>query len=125
MELVDLLTAYRNWVNHVAVYQDVDTGSHRELSYLALGLVGEAGETADVIKKIIRKYNHLEGFKADSPEEFAEVRQRIVSELGDVMWYVTKLGDTFDISLDEVMHANIKKLKERREQGTIQDTNRE
>jgi NTP pyrophosphatase (non-canonical NTP hydrolase) len=70
----------------------------------ALGLSGEAGETTDLIKKIVY---HGHTFDAD----------HLVKELGDVLWYAAYLATTLGISLSYVMEMNIAKLKARYPEG--------
>ena len=83
----------------------------RELEYLALGLTSEAGEVAGKVKKMIRD----NGGRLDYPTETA-----LVSELGDVAWYLTRLCDHLEISLDTLLQENYNKLSKRKEAGTIQ-----
>lgn len=78
--------------------------------YPALGLVGEAGEVAEKIKKLIR--DKQGGFNSEDVES-------IKKELGDVLWYVAVLASEFFISLDEIAEANIKKLASRKERGKL------
>lgn len=75
-----------------------------------LGLVGEAGETADKIKKILRD----KGGRATS-----EDREEIIKELGDVLWYVANVANYLDVSLSEVAEKNINKLTSRKSRGKI------
>ncbi len=70
----------------------------------AMGLSGESGEVIDHIKKV---YGHKH--KLD--------REYLIKELGDVLWYVSYLSDLLNVSLDEVAHKNILKLKERYPDG--------
>lgn len=72
-----------------------------------LGLVGEAGETADKIKKAYRDH---EG-KVDAEE--------LKGELGDVLWYIARLGDSYGICLSEIMQYNLDKLQDRAQRGVI------
>lgn len=75
----------------------------REATF-GLGIAGEAGEVVDMVKK------HLgHGHPMD--------REKLVKELGDVMWYVAALAAVFEITLDEVGRANIEKLKKRYPEG--------
>lgn len=76
----------------------------------ALGLAGEAGETCDKIKKVYRDKSGV--FKA-------EEREAIAKELGDVLWYVTRLAACLGFGLDEIADMNVKKLADRAERGTI------
>jgi len=75
--------------------------------YLGLGLAGESGEVCDKLKRIIRGDG--------APDD-------IVGELGDVLWYVSRLADLFGISFDEVAEKNIAKLTSRKKAGTIAGT---
>lgn len=80
------------------------------LEYLALGLTSEAGEVAGKIKKIIRDHD---GVMSD------EMRDAIVSEIGDVLWYCARLADEINIDFNEVARLNIQKLARRSEFGTL------
>lgn len=73
-----------------------------------LGLVGEAGETAEKFKKIIRDRQGV---------ITAEDTQDIVKELGDVLWYISALADYLDVSLEEVASENLKKVLSRKARG--------
>lgn len=79
------------------------------ISYLTLGLNGEAGEVADEVKKAIRNDGHI------SPER----RARILDEIGDVLWYVTRLAVELDTPLADIAQANIDKLEKRRTAGGL------
>lgn len=50
----------------------------QEQAYLMLGLLAEAGETANVFKKVLRD---------DDCKLTAEKAERLADELGDVLWY--------------------------------------
>ena len=76
----------------------------------ALGLTGEAGELADKIKKVYRDDNGVFN---------QEKREAIAKELGDVLWYLTRLGATLGFSLEEIAKGNIKKLADRAKRGKI------
>ena len=78
--------------------------------YPALGLVGEAGEVADKLKKVIRD---SDGVLTDS------VRDAVAAELGDVCWYLAVLAYELDYSLDEIFDMNLVKLRSRKERGVI------
>ena len=75
-----------------------------ELLNGALGLTGEAGEVADLIKKEIF---HGHNFKMED----------LIKELGDVCWYLALLCNAIGVSLEEVMIKNIAKLKARYPEG--------
>lgn len=75
-----------------------------ELLNGALGLSGESGEVADMIKKYIFHGHDLD-------------RDELIKELGDVCWYVALLCEAIDVDLDDVMIRNIEKLKKRYPEG--------
>jgi NTP pyrophosphatase (non-canonical NTP hydrolase) len=75
-----------------------------------LGLTGEAGEVADYLKKV-RGHGH-----PLDPEKMKK-------ELGDVLWYLAVLADSFGFTLNEVAQANVDKLRARYPNGfTIADS---
>ncbi len=81
-----------------------------EFFHLVLGLVGESGEIAEKMKKIVR----------DKDSDLTKVDvDDLKKELGDILWYITVLGDYFDISLDDIATTNIAKLASRQQRNLI------
>jgi NTP pyrophosphatase (non-canonical NTP hydrolase) len=76
-----------------------------EAMYCALGLVGEAGEVSEKIKKW-----HRDG-KIDKPA--------VVLELGDVLYYLTRLANAMGVTLGDVKIANVKKLVDRAQRNVL------
>lgn len=72
--------------------------------YAALGLAGENGELIEIVKKLQRP----------GAELTEEIRRKALLEAGDVLWYLVRLLKDFGYTLDEVMIANVDKLKQRR-----------
>lgn len=68
-----------------------------------VGLASEAGEALDVGKK--------HWFHTEKPIE--HVREKLLSELGDVLYYWLKTLDVFGFSVKEVITYNRKKLASR------------
>lgn len=66
----------------------------------ALGLSGETGEVAEILKK------HLFHGRPLDLEHFAE-------ELGDVLWYIARLAEGAGTSLEVIARANVEKLAKR------------
>ena len=78
--------------------------------YPTLGLVGEAGEVAEKVKKVIRDKNGI----FDEESKIA-----IKKELGDVLWYISNLSTELNLDLDDVASLNLDKLKKRAAKGKI------
>ena len=74
------------------------------LEYPTLGLAGEAGEVANIVKKIQRDFD---GKLTD------EIRTKLKDELGDVLWYISACADELGLTLDQIAEFNIEKLAER------------
>lgn len=72
--------------------------------YPTLGLVGEAGEVAEKVKKVMRD----RGGAVDDA-----TRAEIGKELGDVLWYVAQVATELRLDLDAVATANLTKLRSR------------
>ena len=80
------------------------------LAYCALGLSGEAGEFSNKVKKVLRDH---EGRLTE------EMREDLLDELGDALWYIAEAAGRLDASLDVVASMNLAKLAYRRGQGKI------
>ncbi len=65
-----------------------------------LGLTGEAGECADLYKKYL-----FQGHPFD--------KEKMVKELGDVLWYIAEVCKGLGVSLEEVAKTNLDKLYQR------------
>ncbi len=75
-----------------------------------LGLLGESGEIAEKLKKVLRdKDGKL------SQEDRAE----LVKELGDVLWYVALLAHYLETPFDDIATKNIAKLASRNQRGAL------
>ncbi len=75
-------------------------GPDRDIKSLALGVGGEAGEVMEIIKK---------GTRPDREVDVPHLKE----EIGDVLWYLAVLADTFDLDLEEIALDNIEKLQKR------------
>jgi NTP pyrophosphatase (non-canonical NTP hydrolase) len=92
---------YSYWVEDKIV-----TEGDTRLVENTLGLVGEAGEVAEKIKKYLRDNTKVS-------------QKEIIKELGDVVFYATALSNYFYSNLSEVMQTNMDKLNDRARRGTI------
>lgn len=82
--------------------------SHRtereQMIHAAMGLSGEAGEVSEWHKK---KFFHDRDM----------TRKDLVEELGDVLYYYTRLMVLHGVAIEEITKANIDKLNERKAKG--------
>jgi|SRR5665213_4310760 NTP pyrophosphatase (non-canonical NTP hydrolase) len=92
-----------------ALSTNINPGTHIFFDRM-FGLVGEAGELADKVKKWIRDDN-AEWDKLD--------KHMMMDELGDVLWYVATIAETLGYNLDEVAQHNIDKLASRKNRGKL------
>ncbi len=76
----------------------------QQLANTVLGLSGEAGEVADMVKKHLFHQHPLD-------------RDAMVKELGDCLWYVAGVATALGIPLDEIGARNIDKLRRRYPDG--------
>ena len=81
-----------------------DRTHEQQLANAALGLTGEAGEVAEVIKK------HL--FHATPLDQDA-----LAKELGDCLWYIGAFATVLGLSMDDIAQRNIDKLRNRYPEG--------
>ena len=78
-----------------------------------MGLCGESGEAIDIVKKHLHQGHELD-------------REKLIKELGDIAWYLAEAATALDLSLDDILQANIDKLKKRYPEGfdTARSVNR-
>ena len=74
------------------------------LSNTALGLCGESGEVADMIKKHLHQGHDLD-------------KEHMVKELGDVAWYLALGATIIGYDLEDILQMNIDKLRTRYPEG--------
>lgn len=99
---------YQRLTRETAIYptgEDVH-GVDIGLLYALMGLAGEAGELSNDAKKVIR----------EDDEDYLE---SLPDELGDVLWYLARVADEMDVSLDKIAEENLSKLYDRKERGTL------
>lgn len=102
---------YQEATGETAVYPDAGEGTADALSYVILGLVGEAGEIANKFKKILRDQNG---------ELTNENITAICAEAGDVQWYLARLFEELGEFLGDAAENNIAKLQSRKSRNKLQ-----
>jgi len=68
-----------------------------------VGINAEGGEFLEIIKKMV--------FQGKPWNE--DNREHLIIELGDLLWYVAQATMALDVSFDEVIERNVKKLEKR------------
>jgi len=99
----DTLETYQKFTPTTAVYP-----KESEENYLLTGLTSEVGELMGAYQKY---------YRGDFEED--ELRDRIIKELGDVMWHISQLCNYEGLSISNILEVNQEKLKSRVASGTI------
>jgi len=92
---------YQEFVKTMKVYPE-----KHAIVYPTLGLMGEAGEISEKVKKWMRGDKELD-------------REGLLKEMGDPLWYIASLADDLGYTLQEVIDANVEKLTSRKERGVV------
>lgn len=126
-------TQYAEDIKQVAKYADHDMPGvvEKPIVYTTLGLTGESGEllekatavfllaaqtsahagvAADTLKKVVRNNDGV--FTPDKVDA-------ILKEVGDVLWYTTRLPHHLGSSLEQVARDNVAKLLDRLDRNVI------
>ena len=81
------------------------------LTTAGVGINAEGGEFLEIVKKMV--------FQGKPWND--DNREHLIIELGDVMWYVANACIALDISFDDVIRGNVKKLEKRYPGGSFSD----
>ena len=92
---------YEDFVKSMKVFPE-----KHAIVYPTLGMVGEAGEVSEKVKKWLRGDKDLD-------------KKELIKEIGDVLWYITALSIDLDYSLQDVIDSNVEKLSDRKERGVV------
>lgn len=99
-------STYQIQARYTAIYP----GRGKNFVYPTLGLVGEAGEVAEKVKKLIRDKG---GVMDDT------IRDALKKELGDVLWYIANLAAELQLSLSDIAQMNLQKLLKRQAENKL------
>lgn len=72
-----------------------------DIQYMALGLGGEVGEVQNEIKKLFRDDDNILNYNR---------KMKIMSELGDTMWYLTGLCRRIGCTVEDILKMSIEKV---------------
>ena len=75
----------------------------------AVGISAEGGEFTEIVKKMV-----FQGKPWNDGN-----KHHLVTELGDIMWYVANACMALEISFDDVIATNVKKLEKRYPGGSF------
>ncbi len=81
-----------------------EPGELSTLQNAALGLAGESGEVADMIKKV-----SFQGHSLD--------KAHLAEEVGDILWYCALAATGLGMDLDAIAQGNVDKLMKRYPEG--------
>ncbi len=98
---IDSLNDYQAAANRTAAD---DLAPDTALAVAALGLAGEAGEAAELVKKYLGHGHELD-------------HDALTKELGDTLWYVSRVAHLIGVSLSGIASRNIAKLRARYPDG--------
>lgn len=85
-----------------------DINYNESLTCYALGASGEAGEVSDIIKKYVFHGHPMN-------------KEHLMEEIGDTLWNLSVLAHIADVTLEDIAHYNINKLRERYPDGFDKD----
>jgi len=95
------------------------------VSNASLGLTGEAGEVADLIKKAIYHGRGFDHFPAKEGSDLSGLikRKDVLDELSDILFYVSAMAQEFGFTLEDVALHNKAKLEKRYKKGfTVEES---
>ena len=78
---------------------DTEAGHYKNLFLMTSGLTGEAGEVVDAMKKEVR----------DNVFKTNEIKL----ELGDLLHYLVKVADHYNLTIEDLQQSNVEKLTAR------------
>lgn len=102
--------------------------SCENFSYMMLNLVGEVGEFAGKVAKMVRKgqveIDTMDDKTSDlfpmmSLPQWVYLQEELKKEAGDILWQLSGLCHVMGWDLEDVARQNLQKLASRKERGVI------
>lgn len=106
-ETIHLKRGLRSYAEAIAPYEPRVPALQDALALFGMGLSGEAGEVTDLLKKVLFHEHKLD----------AEMRKKLVREMGDVLWYLQYGANRLGVTLLDVARENLRKLQARYPEG--------
>jgi hypothetical protein len=103
-ECFDKLISFSEYVELAARTDQSSGDTMKDITVAAMGMVGEAAETLEHVKKVVEQGHELDIAK-------------IVYEMGDSLWYHGKMSRLIRVPLDVIAYMNIEKLRKRYPDG--------
>ena len=88
---------------------DGDGANIERLLTAGVGINAEGGEFLEIVKKMIFQGKPLNDAN----------KHHLVTELGDLMWYITQACMALEVSMEDVVATNVKKLEKRYPGGSF------
>lgn len=101
---------YQSKIKKYDFFEATDDLTSAGFSEKILGLVGEAGEAADKVKKVIRDHDG----KLSTHD-----REALLKELGDTLWYLASIARYLGEPLSKVAAGNVEKLESRYQRNKL------
>ena len=102
--------------------------SCENFSYMMLNLMGEVGEFASKVAKMVRKgqveIDTMDDKTSDlfpmmSLPQWVYIQDELKKEAGDILWQLSGLCHVMGWDLEDVAQGNLRKLASRKERGVI------
>ncbi len=102
-------TVYETFSNRLNELDEIGVDVPRLLT-ASIAIGSEAGEFADLVKKVIFQ----------NKDYTKEVQDKLQRELGDICFYLTLACQALGVTLDEVLQTNYEKLSKRYPNGVFE-----
>ena len=124
--MVELMNDMDTWVEEPMTFDEYAADAMEycfypdSVIYPAFGMLSEAGEIADKLKKHFRDGAVETVSCEDGVDELpAELRLGLAHEIGDVLFYCCALASDIGYDLEEIAQLNLEKLESRQLRGKL------
>lgn len=107
-KVISTMNDYVDWVPTMWSGKKNKKYGLRDDFVMTVGLAGEVGEVLEIIKKHVR-----------STRKKVYNEQHLIEEMGDVLYYWCMIAHRYNLSLDDIINANVNKLQARMSKNEI------